>query len=153
MTTIWNETIPARWHTAHAALVEAFRPLYLMALEQLAETLRPGFEAGLLWGYRDDDTGLLRLGAACSAAFGLDLVQRGVADWTGNKKAAAVVLALSPSSGLVDGEEGNDWSHEALRAREAVLFDVLTIARARRWYRPEKDEAPKKLDASWVRAA
>ncbi len=152
----WTDT-SAEWRRAHAELVAGFRVAYLAELERFAETLRPRFEAGELYGYRDDLTGEERITAAIVDHFGLVVTETiepgGGHVYTGDDAIAHLILEASPSAldeSLGDSIQSNDWHHPALGAREAILFDVLGIARARGWYTPDEDEAPVFDHSRWA---
>lgn len=125
-----------------AAQVEAIRAAYLQELERFAATLRPRFESGELRGFRngagphdDGDMDLKRapvdvLTDLCAAHFGLDLE----ADEQGYSNAYLIRL-VSPNE--YDTEDDQPICGQAAIA---VTYDVLSIARERRWYTPTPDE-------------
>lgn len=142
----WSD-IRASWRRAKEELLGRFRPLYLVELERFAETLRPRFEAGELYGYRDDEAGREQLDGAIEAHFGLEVPD-------GDEATAHLILAVSPSASdeeLADNIQSSDWSHVACAAREAVLCDVLGVARARGWYTADAGEAPAFDLSRWAR--
>jgi hypothetical protein len=169
MKTKTNQTLAPRARMLHTladqvefarkGMIEMLGPMYLAELESFAETLRPRFEAGELYGFRQDvgvsgdGEGEHRLERAIDAHFGLEVtrVTEDPKTWTGDEHAARAILALSPAADLVPDLDG--YNHVAYAARECVLYDVLALARACRWYRPTKDEGPKVLRGRARRAA
>ncbi len=133
---------PSEWQATCARVLEDLRLAYGAEIERLAETLRPGFEAGELrgWNDPDDDEGAaaLRLEDLASAHFGLEVQRlenvprKGDVTYTGDHATAYAILAVSPSSERT--EDG--YNHVAFQAKDAAALDVLAIARQRGWYAP-----------------
>jgi hypothetical protein len=119
----------------------AWRFAYLEVLEDLAQALKPRFEAGELYAFRDPDSkpsdysGLKRVEDACSKHFGLGSFESGWDD--DNNGTARMILAVSPHT-EVTGEGGE--VHPCDHAREAVAWDLIALARERGWYTPTADE-------------
>ncbi len=126
------------------AALEPLRAAYLRRVEKLALELRPRFVSGELHGFNDADA------AADEAAH-----RRGARGWRApihrlEKEVetthvptfsdAYVVLACSPSEGLLDG--GTAIADARNVAAEAMTLDVLRIARRRGWYEPDPSEEP-----------
>jgi hypothetical protein len=142
-TTTWTET--------KAAAAVALRAAYLAEVERFAETLRSRFEAGELHGFRGEDdpgAGVRKLEAAIENHFGLatkevrDVPAPGWVTYEADAYTAHLVLAVSPSTECADSSDGCSYNHEAQHAVEAITWDVLAIARSRRWYRATQDESP-----------
>jgi hypothetical protein len=117
----------------------AWRAAYLEVLEQLAASLRPGFEAGEFYAFRDaqgrgDDRGRWRVEDACSRYFGLGTD----GDWEAAAGGTAHMLLVASPRADVTGEGGD--VHPCDHAGEAVAWDVIAIARERGWYTPTADE-------------
>jgi hypothetical protein len=122
----------------------AWRAAYLEVLEQLAETLRAGFESGELYAFRDapgrgDDRGRWRVEDACSRYFGLGTN----GDWEAAAAGTARMLLVASPRADVTGDGGD--VHPCDHAGEAVAWDVIVIARERGWYTPTPGEAPDPL--------
>jgi hypothetical protein len=114
----------------------AWRAAYLEALDELAATLRPRFEAGELYAFRDDQqdySGQARIGDACAKHFGL--IWSACED--GDTATARMILAASPHAPVAG--VGSDV-HPCDHATEAVAWDVIAIARERGWYTPPGGE-------------
>jgi hypothetical protein len=114
----------------------SWRAAYFSDLEQLAETLRPEFEAGRLYTWRgseDDTPAAYELERLCAAHFGFE----------GDEARAHLILAASPHAAAT-----GEWMRPCNHAKEAVAWDVIEIARERGWYTPPKDEAADPLHAA-----
>lgn len=113
----------------------AWRAAYLECLEELAESMRPGFQAGEYYSFRDrDPEGQRRAEDACGRHFGLgtqDEWEEGVGTGT-----ARMILVASPHTEAT----GYGADYPCDHAREAVAWDVIVIARERGWYVPTEDE-------------
>jgi hypothetical protein len=117
----------------------AWRAAYLEVLEQLAETLRAGFEAGEFYAFRDapgrgDDRGRWRVEDACSRYFGLGTN----GDWEAAAAGTARMLLVASPRADVTGDGGD--VHPCDHAGEAVAWDLIALARERGWYTPTADE-------------
>ena len=119
-------------------VVPALRAAYLREIEQLAETLRRGLEAGALGEDYSESIGKPDprgdLDAICAKRFHMEVSVRDVAGGTetsGNEEGACLILALSPSSGVTLQDTG--WEHVCHAATDAVALDVLDLAKVRGW--------------------
>jgi hypothetical protein len=130
--------------------LNAIRIDYLERVQDLAEKLRPAFEAGDLRGEREEDWDSLdqleskvaaaafertpggKLGPICRRAM--------VKGW----EDAYLVLACSPSEKKIDGSI--ELAEAFYAAEECVRRDVLRIARSRGWYAPAVGESPSDED-------
>lgn len=156
----WDEA-KVSWQAAQEALVARLRPLYLAEVARFAETLRPDFEAGRLYGYRGGDNGtsiestpIGRLEELCAEHFGIQVDDE---ERDGNAyqverdfMTARMILAVSPSA---DGASDPGAEAESFNAQFAAAWDVLAVARARGWYKPTPDESPDVEETRWVEAA
>jgi hypothetical protein len=128
----------------------AWRADYLQEIEYLAAILRPGFEAGRLHSWRgsqDDCPAVRELERRCGDYFGLP---GDVESWeagTGDET-ARMILAVSPHA----ASTGEGAPYPVDHAREAVAWDVVAIARERRWYTPSEDECEDPARQIGVRA-
>jgi hypothetical protein len=131
-----------------------FRAAYLAEIGRFAETLRPRFESGELRAYRDcddakrDDEGTpvsdsphWELERLCAAHFGLEVARSEEADGDtrleGDTTAAYLLLAASPrAEATIDTH-----THPGYHAAAAATWDVIALARERRWYTPTPDES------------
>jgi len=81
------------------------------------------------------------LADGCRDYFGLRVTQREMDDgWVstdGDDATAHMILAVSPSA---DDTWSADWTSPCYWAVEAVLWDVIFLARERGWYTPPPDE-------------
>jgi len=110
---------------------EKLRLWHHQLVETVAVKLRPRFEAGELYGFRDcvpgkeeDYKGARALLKEC-------------ADRIGNQADAFLTLAVSPSTDAIDVED----FHIVETAVEAFAADVLRVARLRRFYEMKPGEA------------
>lgn len=128
------------------ALLEAWRALYRVELETLAEQLRPRFEAGQLRAFRDEDERVSwdeaphgQLEDLAAEYFGLGVKTRddGLSVWKDeNPVVAHMILAVSPHAACTGG-----GAEPPAHAAEAAAWDLIAIARARRWYVPTEEES------------
>ncbi len=140
------------WHQAKRAALGVLRDAYLAEVEQVAEQLRPRFESGELRGYVDADADdgdyggtspKFKLEDLVRAHFGLevrelhDIPKKGIITLEGDEPTAHGILAVS--SFTVETED-EGWYHVADHAVCAAAWDVVALARRRRWYRPAPDE-------------
>lgn len=169
----------AAWQKAEADALEGLRVAYMADLNRLAETLRPRFESGELYGYRDDETN-----ARLDEAFRWREAHPGFTE----EERAAFEKSLPPWApemveeacaaffGLDEAHEERDFEATFRRASllravspgdsttlpdgpvipsavMAISADVFTIARVRGWYTRPDGEGPTEEDTGWVQAA
>ncbi len=134
------------WQTTCARALDELRQAYQAEVARFAETLRPRFESGELYGIprAGSDEGYWRLGRLCRRRFAL------------HGPEAALVLAASPSLATTE-ELNSNAAPPSNVTREmaiyAIICDVLGIARTRGWYRPPAEEQkPSRTLLVWARA-
>jgi hypothetical protein len=140
---------PTDWRARLAAL----RPAVLAEIERFAEELRPRFESGELRSFRDCDDGEdegdddrwetsphWKVEALVAKRFGLEVTeeenQHGGTRYRGDDAVAGLLLSCSPRADATN----TNWNHPCHHATSAVTWDVIAIARERRWYTPTPDE-------------
>lgn len=139
------------WTKAKETAIQVLRAAYLARVEQFAESARSRFEAGTLYSYRDRDfrradddrrsralTPLERHTeyhpvVAFQEAIRRDFLRE-------NFDEAVAVMFCSPSAEHVPGDAGDPVQS---LAEDAILWDVLRIARSRGWYTATNDESPR----------
>ena len=126
--------------------VEALRLDYLRRIGDLAQKLRPRFEAGELRALAegDDEDGrgkapIYVLEDLCRERFGLQVTTRDPGDgyvyYDGDESTAHLLLAASPMAPIVGDCDG--WHSPCDQATCAIAHDVIMVARERRMYRPD----------------
>jgi hypothetical protein len=123
---------------------DGLRAAYFAELVPFAETLRPRFESGELRAFCDcddpDESPMSVLERLCADRFGLHVTRRtngyGYEKFDGDDAAAYLILAASPHAEATDDHQ----NHPAYHAVDAVLWDVITLARERGWYTPTIEE-------------
>jgi hypothetical protein len=119
------------WMEAKAAALDMLRNAYNREIERIAEELRPRLESRELRGFTDED---------CEHEDGWraprEVLEREVGGRIARtREEALLVLAVSRSPHTPGMKtEG--------AAAETASVDVLRVAFARGWYRPEPDESP-----------
>jgi hypothetical protein len=148
--------------TQHPAL-ERLRAVYLCEVEEMAEKLRPCFEAGELRAPVDADlergdqapgwqSPTDRLEAICAERLGLQVTKTKTDQWMILDADSAVAHAVLMASPTADALGDAGWSHVAFWAQSAAAWDVLRIARSRGWSVPLPGECRDPLDeeAEWA---
>lgn len=124
------------WTEAKAAALDMLRNAYNREIERIAEELRPRLESRELRGYLDEDFEGEKKGRRAPR----EVLEREVGGRIArNEEEAHLALAVSRAdhtTGLTT----------AGAAAEAASVDVLRVAFARGWYRPEPDESPSPAD-------
>jgi hypothetical protein len=139
-------------------LLRPVRQWYQRELERLAEQLRPDFQAGRLFAWRDWSTREEELRVTpptkdlfrrIEAHFGLEAKESG--NWIeGDWETAHLILAASRYSDATDNQSAE---HAVQHAADAVFWDVVVMARERGWYKPAADEsAPPETTSAEVAA-
>jgi hypothetical protein len=122
------------WVSTHRSQLPALRTAYAAEVEQLAEDLRPRFEAGELRGFATPDgdgdapSPFFELERICCAHFRLTELETA---------ALALLTELTPraeATASAGDLEYVSWLQCAL------AWDVIAVARARGWYEPTPDE-------------
>jgi hypothetical protein len=142
-----------------AELLAQLQAEYLQRIERIAEQLEPRFRAGELRGFNDAD-GKAETDARhawmeehpktkCRLPHRLDPYY----SWPCNKlfdevvrrlrlrddRNACLVVAVSPSTDSLTVDSGRTL---AGYAGDVASWDVLRVARERRWYKPHRSETP-----------
>jgi hypothetical protein len=123
----------------------AWRVAYLEELEQLADAMRPGFQAGEFYSFRgdgDEGGGQRRTENACARHFGLGVTPDEWEEGGVGSGTARMILAVSPHADVT----GEGSLYPCDHARESVAWDVIAVARERGWYTPTHDECGDPLE-------
>ena len=139
------------------ALEAMLRENYARRIEHIAEQLRPRFEAGELHGYNDADSRAIDeadrewrrehpRAKGYSGAFerspGMRLEKEVARRLRLNDaRNACLVIAVSATSPYAIERQDAHCTLEG-RATWAATWDVLRVARVRRWYKPAPGEEP-----------
>lgn len=113
--------------------LEQLRAEYQARIVALAEELEPRFRSGELRGYRDGDGNRFRSPPLHQLE---DELRRRLARTFAE---AHLVLLCSPSTLATFDHGSEDPRYDA---GDAAAWDVLRVALARGWYRPEMEEIP-----------